>query len=128
MGIAEKSPCACRQAFSLTKCNWQNFILAWRSKTSTFLRLIVSLFFIFLVFIVDAALSANASRGTRFQNLRTPDTDAVPAIPACTPKEGKDACYVFAYTPAPQEEFHPSSDNSASTNPEVMRVHKVHSL
>ena len=99
----------------------KNLLLAARNPTSTALRLISSFVFVAIVFLVDAALTANQANNTNFQNLVTPDPQTVPGIPPCVVRKSAGVCYTFAYVPAPADRYTPSATSTGLTG-EVERV------
>jgi hypothetical protein len=78
----------------------KNFILAYRNRTATFLRIFASFFFILLIFLVNVGLKARFSADSYFKDFPSPPRTVIPGIPACVPKSGV-TCATFAYAPAP---------------------------
>jgi hypothetical protein len=127
-----------RQIFALTR---KNFILAYRNRTATFLRIFSSFFFILLIFLVNEGLKARFAIDPFYKDYPEPPRQPIEGIPACTPKVGSSICYTFAYTPAPDlggAGYQPDVDYSsldkfmANTTcgipaecAEMYRVHKV---
>jgi hypothetical protein len=117
----------------------KNYTLAISNRTTTFLRIFSSAFFILLIFLVNEGLKARFAVETFFKDLPNPDTKAIDPIPACTPKYGKSDCITLVYSPAPYDSFVPSQDylSLAAFNAsvqctvtdlacaEMFRVHKI---
>ena len=102
-----------RQIFALTR---KNFILAYRNRTATFLRIFSSFFFILLIFLVNEGLKARFAIDPYYKDYPQPPRQPIEGIPACTPKVGSKVCYSFAYTPAPDLEglgYQPDVDYSS---------------
>lgn len=80
----------------------KNAILSLRNKRATFLQLASSFFFIFLIFVVDKAITAVNRDTTTFKNLFNPEPKAVPGIPACEEgyyiKLDDGPCYDFLWS------------------------------
>lgn len=64
----------------------KNLLLSWRSKRATFLQLFSSLFFIFLIFIIQEARKAQTNSTTAYKILRDPKPLVAPPIPPCEDK------------------------------------------
>ncbi|GBG75807.1 hypothetical protein CBR_g21052 [Chara braunii] len=97
----------------------KNYKLSLRSKLATFLQLVSSLFFVFLVFAVDRAIQARTKDETTFKNLFQPQRSPVGPIPKC--EDGffmKKPCLDFVY----------SNDNNSPQIKEVVNnIHAQHS-
>ncbi|BBN17980.1 ABC-2 type transport system permease protein [Marchantia polymorpha subsp. ruderalis] len=93
-------PLFIQQSSALLK---KNALLSWRNKRATFLQLVSSLFFIFLIFAVDQAIKAQTRNTTGFKNLFDPQPEEVTAIPPCEDgffiKTDGIGCWDFFYTP-----------------------------
>ncbi|KAF5180665.1 Abc transporter a family member, partial [Thalictrum thalictroides] len=77
----------------------KNIILSWRNKRSTFLQLFSSLFFIFLIFVIDKALTRRFASTTSYNNVRDPEALVFPPIPRCEDKFFiKKPCFDFAWS------------------------------
>lgn len=87
-----------RQIFALSR---KNFILAYRNRTATFLRIFASFFFILLIFLVNEGLKARFAADPFYKDYPDPPRNPIDGIPACIPKAGSKICYTFAYAPAP---------------------------
>ena len=126
-----------RQILALTR---KNFILAYRNRTATFLRIFSSFFFILLIYLVNVGLKARFSADPFFTNYPNPPRTVIPGIPACVVQSGDTHCATFAYAPAPDisgNGYSPESDYSslsqfaAATScppascPEMFRVHRI---
>jgi hypothetical protein len=126
-----------RQVFALTR---KNFILAYRNRTATFLRIFASFFFILLIYLVNVGLKARFSADPFFKDYPSPPRTVVPGIPACVLQSGVSACSTFVYAPAPDTSgngFRPSSDYATPSDfatatgcpppacSEMFRVHRV---
>ncbi|KAL5703110.1 ATP-binding cassette sub- A member 2 [Ranunculus cassubicifolius] len=71
----------------------KNVILAWRNRLATFLQIFSSIFFIFLIFIIDKTTRA------QFVSVVDPKPVVFPPIPPCEEKFFiKEPCYDFAWT------------------------------
>ena len=118
----------------------KNFILAYRNRTATFLRIFASFFFILLIFLVNVGLKARFSADSYFKDFPSPPRTVIPGIPACVPKGGLTSCATFAYAPAPDTSgagVNPTADYAsigAFTSatgcpsplcPEMFRVHRI---
>ncbi|GLU12340.1 hypothetical protein SLE2022_290260 [Rubroshorea leprosula] len=64
----------------------KNLLLAWRGRRATFLQLFSSLFFIFLIFIIEEARKAQMNSTTAYKVLRDPKPLVAPPIPPCEDK------------------------------------------
>ena len=75
--------------------------VAIRNRRATIVRLIVAPFlFIFLVFVIEKAITSNDAQFAQFKSTRDPQPVAVTPIPACeTDSYNKRPCYDFIYTP-----------------------------
>jgi hypothetical protein len=96
-----------RQTLALLK---KNYLLAYRNRTSTFLRTLSSAFFILVIFLVNEGLKARFAVETFYKDLPVPQSFAIKPIPACVPKFGKQDCLTFVYSPAPSNAFVPIRD------------------
>ncbi|WCJ35971.1 ABC transporter A family member 2 [Euphorbia peplus] len=77
----------------------KNLLLSWRNKIATFLQLFSSLFFIFLLFVIEKALNASNSGTTAYQTIRDPQALVSPAIPPCEEKlYVKKPCFDFVWS------------------------------
>ena len=117
----------------------KNYILCYRNRTATFLRIFSSLFFILLIFLVNEGLKARYATESVFKDFKTPPRKVIEGIPACVRKAGSPFCITFAYAPAPNgsDGFRPGEDFSDLTNfaekvgcanqfcSEMYRVHKI---
>mmetsp|Transcript_48840 Transcript_48840/g.119011 ORF Transcript_48840/g.119011 Transcript_48840/m.119011 type:complete len:1032 (-) Transcript_48840:696-3791(-) len=95
------------QVYAMLK---KNFILAYRNRTATFLRVFSSFFFILLIFLVNEGIKQRFLSDTFFSDVKTPPQKAIPGIPACSDKSGGTVCKTFSYTPAPANLFVPDRD------------------
>jgi hypothetical protein len=127
-----------RQIFALMR---KNFILAYRNRTATFLRIFSSFFFILLIFLVNEGLKARFAIDPYYKDYPQPPREPIEGIPACTPKAGAKVCNTFVYTPAPDDSgkgFVPDTSyatlaqfaaNTTCPSParcaEMFRVHRV---
>ena len=93
-----------RQTLALLK---KNYLLAYRNRTSTFLRTLSSGFFILVIFLVNEGLKARFAVETFYRDLPVPNSAAIKPIPACVPKFGKPDCLTLVYAPAPSNAFVP---------------------
>ena len=117
----------------------KNYTLSIRNRTTTFLRVFSSAFFILLIFLVNEGLKARFSVETFFKDLPNPEAAAINPIPPCVPKYRKADCITFVYSPAPNDSFVPSQDyqteSEFKTNvqclgaslscAEMFRVHRI---
>jgi hypothetical protein len=116
----------------------KNYILCYRNRTATFLRIFSSLFFILLIFLVNEGLKARYATESFFKDFTNPPRKVIEGIPACVRKAGSPFCITFAYAPAPNSSdgFQPKEDyadlatftNTAVCKPnceEMYRVHKI---
>jgi hypothetical protein len=139
MGPTNYPLCVSRQILALTK---KNFLLAYRNRTATFLRIFSSCFFILLIFLVNEGLMSRYAAEPYFRDYPSPPSQKIDGIPLCTPKYGMRTCLTFVYCPAPDygAGFRPDSDyanyseftaasNNVSCNaqqcPEMFRVHQI---
>ncbi|XP_065877068.1 ABC transporter A family member 2 [Euphorbia lathyris] len=77
----------------------KNLLLSWRNKTSTFLQLFSSLFFIFLLFVIDKAINASTSNTTVYKTILDPQALVSPPIPPCEDKlYVKRPCFDFVWS------------------------------
>lgn len=77
----------------------KNFLVAWRNKMATFLQLCASLFFIFLLFIIQRAIEARFSSSTSYKDVRDPEPLLSPPIPPCEDKNFiAFPCYDFIWS------------------------------
>ncbi len=118
----------------------KNYILCYRNRTATFLRIFSSLFFILLIFLVNEGLKARYATESFFKDYPNPPRKVIEGIPACVRKAGSSFCVTFAYAPAPNSSdgFQPKEDfpdlPSFNANvgcatgtqcSEMYRVHKI---
>eukprot|EP00292_Cryptomonas_paramecium_P009764 CAMPEP_0113688986 /NCGR_PEP_ID=MMETSP0038_2-20120614/16872_1 /TAXON_ID=2898 /ORGANISM="Cryptomonas paramecium" /LENGTH=247 /DNA_ID=CAMNT_0000609925 /DNA_START=65 /DNA_END=804 /DNA_ORIENTATION=+ /assembly_acc=CAM_ASM_000170 len=129
-----------RQILALTK---KNFILAYRNRTATFLRVFSSFFFILLIFLVNEALKGRFAADPYYKDYPNPPRTVLDGIPDCTRQASNDnQCYIFGYTPAPDLSgggYHPDKDYASVSDfvsgtsavcqaadcEEMYRVHQV---
>jgi len=78
----------------------KNFLLAYRNRTATFLRILSSFFFLLLIFLVNEALKGRFAKDPYYKDFPEPPREVIGGIPACVPKDGAK-CWTFVYTPAP---------------------------
>ncbi|KAL2613565.1 hypothetical protein R1flu_025257 [Riccia fluitans] len=99
----------------------KNALLSWRNRRATFLQLVSSLFFIFLIFAVDQAIKAQTRDTTGFKNLFDPQPVAVTPIPPCEDgyfiKTDGDGCWDFFYTPNNNPQIETIVNNIKRKNP-----------
>ncbi|KAI3807454.1 hypothetical protein L1987_23382 [Smallanthus sonchifolius] len=77
----------------------KNLLLAWRNKRATFLQLFSSIFFIFLLFIIQKAIEARFGSSTAFKTVRDPEALIDPPIPPCEDKYyAKLPCFDFVWS------------------------------
>ena len=116
----------------------KNYILCYRNRTATFLRVFSSLFFILLIFLVNEGLKARYATESFFKDYPNPPRKVIEGIPACVRKAGSAFCITFAYAPAPNSSdgFQPKEDftdldsfnakvGCAKQCSEMYRVHKI---
>ncbi|KAJ8620984.1 hypothetical protein MRB53_029513 [Persea americana] len=85
-----------QQFIALSK---KNFLLSWRHKRSSFLQIFSSLFFIFLIFIIEKAIDARFSTTTSYKNVFDPEPIVSPPIPRCEDKYFvKLPCFDFVWS------------------------------
>jgi hypothetical protein len=96
-----------RQTVALLR---KNYILAYRNRSTTVLRIFSSAFFILLIFLVNEGLKARFAIETFFKDLPKPEVQKINPIPQCQPKFGKKNCLTFVYTPAADNSFVPDKD------------------
>jgi hypothetical protein len=126
-----------RQIMALTR---KNFILAYRNRTATFLRIFSSFFFVLLIFLVNIGLKARFSADPYFKDFPSPPRTVIPGIPDCISKTGVTSCITFAYAPASDSSgagIHPDADYSTRDDfatatdcppascAEMFRVHRI---
>ncbi|XP_015068163.1 ABC transporter A family member 2 [Solanum pennellii] len=77
----------------------KNYLVAWRNKMATFLQLFASLFFIFLLFLIQRAIEARFSSSTSYKDVRDPEPLLSPPIPPCEDKNFiAFPCYDFIWS------------------------------
>ncbi|PIA27922.1 hypothetical protein AQUCO_07400038v1 [Aquilegia coerulea] len=77
----------------------KNIILSWRNKRSTFLQIFSSLFFIFLIFVIDKAITRRFDSTTSYNNVHDPEALVFPPIPRCEEKFFiKEPCFDFVWS------------------------------
>lgn len=77
----------------------KNYLVAWRNKMATFLQLFASLFFIFLLFLIQRAIEARFSSSTSYKDVRDPEPLLSPPIPPCEDKNFITfPCYDFVWS------------------------------
>lgn len=77
----------------------KNLLLSWRNKRSTFLQLFSSLFFIFLIFVIQKAIESRFEGTTSFENVFDPKPLVSPPIPPCESKFYiKQPCFDFVWS------------------------------
>ncbi|CAM6104749.1 unnamed protein product [Calypogeia fissa] len=99
----------------------KNALLAWRNRRTTFLQLVASFFFIFLIFAVSEAITARNRITTGYKNLADPQPKPVTAIPQCEDgyyiKTNGPGCWDFIYSPNTSTRINSIVDNIRSNNP-----------
>ncbi len=116
----------------------KNYILCYRNRTATFLRIFSSLFFILLIFLVNEGLKARYATESFYKDYPNPPRKVIEGIPACVRKASSSFCVTFVYAPAPNssEGFQPKEDYAdlATFNAavgcttqcaEIYRVHRI---
>ena len=77
----------------------KNVTLTWRSKRSAFVQIFSSIFFIFIIFLVDKSVRSRLKTTTAFNNVFDPKALVDPAIPPCENKFFiKSRCYDFLWS------------------------------
>lgn len=77
----------------------KNFLLSWRHKAATIAQLFSSLFFIFLIFLIEKATLSLTSATTSFRTVTDPDPLLFPPIPPCEDKfYVKPPCFDFVWS------------------------------
>lgn len=77
----------------------KNYLVAWRNKTATCLQLVASLFFIFLLFLIQRAIEARFSSSSSYKNVPDPQPLVSPPIPPCEDKNFISLpCYDFVWS------------------------------
>ncbi|KAL4559228.1 hypothetical protein LXL04_031363 [Taraxacum kok-saghyz] len=96
----------------------KNLLLAWRNKRATFLQLFSSIFFIFLLFIIQKAIEARFGSSTAFQTLRDPEPLIDPPIPPCEDKYyAKLPCFDFVWSGSDSARIGSIVDQIRANNP-----------
>ncbi|MFS8016218.1 putative ABC transporter A, P-loop containing nucleoside triphosphate hydrolase [Helianthus anomalus] len=96
----------------------KNLLLAWRNKRATFLQLFSSVFFIFLLFIIQKAIEARFGSSTAFKTVRDPESLIDPPIPPCEDKFfAKLPCYDFVWSGNHSARFGSIVDRIKANNP-----------
>ncbi|XP_078428107.1 ABC transporter A family member 2-like [Wolffia australiana] len=77
----------------------KNATITWRSKRSAFVQIFSSIFFIFIIFLVDKATRSRLADTTAFKNVFDPEALVDPPIPPCEDKfYVKNPCYDFVWS------------------------------
>ncbi|KVH98695.1 ABC transporter A family member 2-like [Cynara cardunculus var. scolymus] len=77
----------------------KNLLLAWRNKRATFLQVFSSIFFIFLLFIIQKAIEARFGSSTDFNSVRDPEPLINPPILPCDDKYyTRFPCFDFVWS------------------------------
>ncbi|XP_059643934.1 ABC transporter A family member 2-like [Cornus florida] len=77
----------------------KNLLLSWRNKRSTFLQLFSSLFFIFLIFLIQKSTESRYASSSSFGNVVDPKPLVSPPIPPCEDKHYvKLPCFDFVWS------------------------------
>lgn len=77
----------------------KNYLVAWRNKMATFLQLFASLFFVFLLFLIQRAIEARFSSSSSYKTVRDPEPLVSPPIPPCEDKNFITfPCYDFVWS------------------------------
>ncbi|CAI9266696.1 unnamed protein product [Lactuca saligna] len=96
----------------------KNLLLAWRNKRATFLQLFSSIFFIFLLFIVQKAINAQFGSSTSFKTVRDPEALIDPPIPPCEDKYyTKLPCFDFVWSGSDSARIGSIVDHIRANNP-----------
>ncbi|CAH1419862.1 unnamed protein product [Lactuca virosa] len=96
----------------------KNLLLAWRNKRATFLQLFSSIFFIFLLFIIQKAIEARFGSSTAFKSLRDPEPLIDPPIPPCEDKYyTKLPCFDFVWSGSDSARIGSIVDQIRANNP-----------
>jgi len=88
----------------------KNYILAYRNRTSTFLRVFASFFFILLIFLVNEGIKGRYLGDQFYKDVKSPSPRTVGGIPACPVSPNRPLCKTLGYVPAPSDEFSPDAD------------------
>ncbi|KAL3716500.1 hypothetical protein ACJRO7_008146 [Eucalyptus globulus] len=95
-GVQTGLPLFYQQFWALVK---KNMWLSWRSKRSTFLRLLSSLFFIVIFFCIKKAWDSRLRSVTMLRNEFDPETLVMPPIPPCEDKFFmRHPCFDFVWS------------------------------
>ncbi|XP_071717353.1 ABC transporter A family member 2-like [Rutidosis leptorrhynchoides] len=96
----------------------KNLLLAWRNKRATFLQLFSSIFFIFLLFIIQKAIEARFGSSTAFKSVRNPESLIDPPILPCEDKYyTKLPCYDFVWSGSDSVRIGSIVDRIRANNP-----------
>ncbi|KAL8225641.1 hypothetical protein R6Q57_018198 [Mikania cordata] len=96
----------------------KNLLLAWRNKRATFLQVFSSLFFIFLLFIIQKAIEAQFGSSTAFKTVRDPESLIDPPIPPCEDKYyAKLPCFDFVWSGNDSARIESIVDRIRANNP-----------
>ena len=77
----------------------KNLLVSWRSKGATFVQLFSSLFFMFLIFVIQKAIESRYSSSTSFTDVFDPTPLVFPPIPPCEEKYFvKLPCFDFVWS------------------------------
>ncbi|KAL5724972.1 ATP-binding cassette sub- A member 2 [Ranunculus cassubicifolius] len=83
----------------------KNIILSYRNRVSSFLQIFSSIFFIFLIFIIDKAIRSRFDSTSR-SNIVDPKALVFPPIPRCEEKFFiKEPCFDFAWSGSDNDKF-----------------------
>ncbi|XP_042506443.1 ABC transporter A family member 2-like [Macadamia integrifolia] len=96
----------------------KNLLLSWRNRRSTFMQLFSSLFFIFLIFVIDKAVRTRFSSTTDYDNVFDPKSLVSPPIPPCEDKYFiKTPCYDFVWSGSGSTRIQSIVSNIMANNP-----------
>ncbi|OVA09055.1 ABC transporter-like [Macleaya cordata] len=96
----------------------KNLLLSWRNKRATFMQLFSSLFFIFLIFVIEKAISSRFKDSTAYENVFDPEALISPAIPPCEEKfYVKLPCYDFVWSGNRSPRIQSIVNNIMANNP-----------
>nr|XP_043636610.1 ABC transporter A family member 2-like [Erigeron canadensis] len=96
----------------------KNLLLAWRNKRATFLQLFSSIFFIFLLFLIQKAIEARFGSSTAFESVRDPKSLIDPPIPPCEDKYyTKLPCFDFVWSGSDSARIRSIVDRIRDNNP-----------
>ncbi|GLI66002.1 hypothetical protein VaNZ11_009613 [Volvox africanus] len=103
----------------------KNALIAWRNRRATILRILAPLLFMILALVIDRAIQANDGSSSAFDDVQSPDSELINAIPQCSEDiyiGGKKGCVEVLYQPSPDTAVDAIMQAVRTNNPKPISV------